>query len=165
MSKIAEALVTSGLLDKSVIDMLDMMGVMDFDRGSHDPEHITIAKDSIIKLVTTLESVLAEAENKIPKETMLDLPNLKWPETVAIYSKHSKSYVEANISCVTDGVGNYFFRKEDIEEHILAPGRILETSPSKKNRLILETSPIYINDKLVCFKVYTELEEDNHVKD
>jgi hypothetical protein len=167
MKPIVEQVLASGLVDRSVAELMENWGYLE--PGSADKTNENKLKNATVETLTKLASDLAvevEKEHAI-RETYLDLERIRWPAMISgIYEPamgQPKTIVGA-LSAVMDRMGRYYFRAQDVNEKWFVPGYILERYTANKtdgirSELVRETifqaTVLFIGDQGVCIQVTT----------
>lgn len=166
MKPIVKKVLQSGLVDKSMVELFEKWGNLPAGSSElvNDDALKNATKEHLYKLA---EEIGTEVDKeRTLKETQLDLDKLRWPKTVSIarnLEEGGTELLQEDIVVMVDRMGRYYFRPEDVEESTLVPGRLLLVKqkpvsngpfvhPALKQQ-ILEVSPLYIGESLVCFQV------------
>lgn len=164
MSEIVNKVLRSGLIDKHTAELMEQYGMLD--PGAAETVNEDALKDATQGQMKKLAEELAvevEREHKI-RETYLDLERIRWPVHVTISSRERTIIT---LSGVMDRHGRYFFRFQDVDPNWFVPGYLVEKRnvlpdvshdvyliPSKE--MIVEATPLYIDEKPVAFQVTTQ---------
>jgi hypothetical protein len=153
MSEIVKKVLGSGLIDKHTAALMEQFGLLE--PGASDLVNEGALKDAtkaqMAKLAEDL-AVTVEREHKI-KETYLDLERIRWPARVSIGIDLELGSKTAIIDCVMDRHGRYFFRWQDVDSSWFVPGRRLFREGFGTHEMIIEATPLYIDDKPVAIQV------------
>lgn len=155
MSELADKFLRSGLIDKHTAALLEKYSIIEPGEAEKVPEGNPLAEATKAQLTKLAEELAFEAEkDQALKETILDLEKLRWPVTVTIINPQSiTGNVAVSVGAVIDRMGRYYFRAQDVKEAWFVPGYVIRTKG--KAETIIEVTPLYIGDALVCYQVST----------
>ena len=151
MSEIVKKVLGSGLIDKHTAALMEQFGLLE--PGASDLVNEGALKDATQVQMEKLAEELAlvvEREHKI-KETYLDLERIRWPARVCI--ELSPIQKTPYIDGVMDRHGRYFFRYPDVDQAWFVPGRRLFRDGFMAHEMIVEATPLFIDDKPVALQV------------
>jgi endonuclease III-like uncharacterized protein len=149
VSEITDKVLRSGLIDRHTAELMERYGMLP--EGSADKTKAEVTREQMGKLAEDL-SAAVEREHML-RETSLDLDRLRWPAVVSILS--GGQVVVRNLHSIIDRHGRYYFRTQDVNKDWFIPGRILERQGGDDKELIVEVSPLYVGEDVVCYQVST----------
>jgi len=160
MSEIINKVLRSGLIDKHTAELMEKYGLLDPDTaGLVMGDHVTnLTKDQMQKLAEEL-ALVVEREHKI-KETYLDLERIRWPARVSVALDGQEEALPRKtsfIDCVMDRHGRYFFRYQDVDPSWFIPGRRLFRDGFATHEMVVEATPLFIEDKPVAIQVTAQV--------
>lgn len=168
MKPIVEKVLASGLVDKATAQLMELWGYLP--DGSVEKVNEDKLKDATKETLHTLANDLAvevEKEHAL-RETYLDLERLRWPVTVTgIYSPAvgQDILLASSLAAVTDRMGRYYFRIQDVNEKWFVPGYLLHRLMANKDNgiqselskeKILQSQVLYVGEQGVCIQVTTD---------
>jgi hypothetical protein len=157
MSDLRDKVLRSGLIDKHTAALLERYELIQEGESDKvpdgDPLH-DATKAELELLVRDLDSEI-DKEARM-RETMLDLDKLRWHTKVVVWSNTTRVTGEHPIDAVIDRQGRYYFRIQDVDPTWFVPGRRIIREGFKAHELILEASPLYLGDQVVCIQVTTQ---------
>jgi hypothetical protein len=159
MNALTEKVLKSGLIDKSVAELMERQGILP--EGSAEKVDENALKDATReKLIAITESLAVEVEREQRiKETYLDLERLRWPVRIFIATPDLPNQQHTSwLDAVIDRQGRYYFRSQDVDVTKLVPGYLLVRDGKKTKETILEVQPLFIEDSVVAIQVTTREE-------
>jgi hypothetical protein len=157
MSELKEKMLRSGIIDKHTAILLEKYELIQEGESDKVPEGDplkTATKDQLSSLVDELDNEI-DKEARI-RETMLDLDKIRWHTKVIVWENTVKVTGDRPIDCVIDRQGRYYFRIQDVNEKWFVPGRRLIREGFTNHEMILEATPLYVGDQVVCVQVTTQ---------
>lgn len=164
MKPIVEKVLRSGLVDKSMAELMEKYKMIP--EGASEMVREDALKGATMPTLQKLAEDLAtelEKEHKI-RETHLDLERIRWPVTVS-FAEVSKTttprgepvylYIASDITGVRDRMGRFFFRLDDTKEDWFKPGHVLLRKQGTQivAHIILEAQQLYLDEAPVCWQV------------
>jgi hypothetical protein len=151
---IIEKVLASGLVDRSVAEYMEKLGLLP--EGAVEIVNEDALKGATKEHLTTLAKDLAEEverEHKI-RETSLDLDRLRFPVTVEI--EDGLKTVRENVPGVVDRMGRFYFNIVDVDKSWLTVGYTISRRTYDNMKLgghIVEAQLLYVGDAPVCWQV------------
>jgi hypothetical protein len=156
MKETTQKILESGLVDETVILMLEKLGTLP-DGASEIAKKATLkeaTRDQLMKFGEELGEAI-DKERRL-RETMLDLNQLRWPTEVHIFS-HGRE-VARHVVCIIDRMGRFYFRHQDVKKEWFVPGYQMRRTENDTMRMetILEVSELYTGDQVAAIQVSTK---------
>lgn len=164
MNTVVEKIIESGLIDKTVIQLLEKSGAVP--EGTSDlvkGNMLNASRATLREFADELYDLISKENNKAAqlRETVLDLKSLSWPVDLSLQSKSDETGLfktRCFLKAMIDHQGKYYIRVTDADTKELVPGNhLVRYHESNKilREVITEVREMYLDDKQVCFMVTT----------
>ena len=163
MNPVVEKILESGLIDKTVVAMMEKSGALPEGSSEKVKESLTNASRAVLRDFTDeLYELISKEHDKAAqlRETLLDLRTLRWPVDLSIQAVDGEGTYKTvgHLRAMVDTGGHYYARIQDIGKNDIVPGfhLVRYTEDNKVQReMVLETREMYLDDKPVCYLITT----------